>query len=175
MPACYRLHMLESVSQALMYVRYGLHIVGSLKIVTVSKALSNVRHGEHRDKEELVRKKKLIKEYMEEHGHLPWYKRPQPNWQKCPAYRYRKSRNPPMGIPIPLCEAKCRDGHSCKAKAACDKFRGEPLNGRCRMHGGLSTGAKSKEGRVRCSEAASRGMKAYWERRRQAVNLKHLT
>jgi hypothetical protein len=53
----------------------------------------------------------------------------------------------------------------CRAKAVCDKFTGEPLNGRCRMHGGLSTGPKTLEGRKRCREAASRGMKAYWEKK----------
>lgn len=116
-----------------------------------------------------MRKKKLIKEYMEEYGHLSWDKRPQARWQKCSAHKYRKGKDPSTGIPIPLCGAKCRDGNSCRAKAACNKLLGEPINGRCRMHGGLSTGAKTEEGRNRCSEAASRGMKAYWGRRKEGI------
>lgn len=63
----------------------------------------------------------------------------------------------------PLCGAKTRVGGSCKAKAVVDKW-GKPVNGRCRMHGGLSCGPRTEEGRQRSREAASRGMKAYWER-----------
>ena len=34
---------------------------------------------------------------------------------------------------LPLCGARCRDGHACRAKAAWDGI--EPYNGRCRIHG----------------------------------------
>lgn len=79
------------------------------------------------------------------------------NWK--PESQWKKNR--------PLCGARCRDGHPCKAKAVLDK-RDRPLNGRCRMHGGLSTGAKSEEGRERCRQAAKRGMFAYWQRKRES-------
>jgi hypothetical protein len=41
--------------------------------------------------------------------------------------------------------AKTRDGTPCQAPAM--------PNGRCRMHGGPSTGPKTEEGRRRCAEA----------------------
>ena len=66
-----------------------------------------------------------------------------------------------------LCGAKCRDGHSCKAKVVVDSKTGDPINGRCRMHGGLSTGAKTQEGKDKSREAARRGMLAYWAKKRE--------
>lgn len=66
----------------------------------------------------------------------------------------------------PLCGAKCRDGHSCKAKVVVDSKTGEPINGRCRVHGGLSTGAKTQEGKDKSREAARRGMLTYWAKKR---------
>ena len=66
----------------------------------------------------------------------------------------------------PLCGARCRDGHACKAKAVVHPRTDNPLNGRCRMHGGLSTGAKTAEGKERCKEAARRGMLEYWKRKK---------
>jgi hypothetical protein len=44
----------------------------------------------------------------------------------------------------PLCGARCRDGHTCRARATWDYLNDEPRNGRCRMHGGRSTGPKRK-------------------------------
>ncbi len=49
----------------------------------------------------------------------------------------------------PRCGARCRDGHECRAPAVWDKKRDRPVNGRCRMHGGLSTGPRTLEGRRR--------------------------
>ncbi len=49
----------------------------------------------------------------------------------------------------PRCGARCRDGHSCRAPAVWDKENNRPRNGRCRMHGGLSTGPKTLEGKLR--------------------------
>ena len=49
----------------------------------------------------------------------------------------------------PLCGARTRKGTPCKAPAVWDKARDRPVNGRCRMHGGLSTGPKTLEGRLR--------------------------
>ncbi len=58
----------------------------------------------------------------------------------------------------PKCGAKCRTGLPCKAPAVWDKEHDCPRNGRCRMHGGLSTGPKTIEGK-----------------RRSLANLPHLT
>lgn len=66
----------------------------------------------------------------------------------------------------PLCGAKCRDGHACKAKAVVDSKTDKPKNGRCRMHGGLSCGAKTPEGKERCREASRKGMIEYWKRKK---------
>jgi hypothetical protein len=53
----------------------------------------------------------------------------------------------------PRCGARCRDGSSCKAPPVWDKCLDRPVNGRCRMHGGLSTGPKTPEGRWRIAES----------------------
>ncbi len=63
----------------------------------------------------------------------------------------------------PLCGARCRDGHPCRAKAVVDPKTSDPINGRCRMHGGLSSGANTPEGKERCREASRRGMIEYWK------------
>ena len=62
----------------------------------------------------------------------------------------------------PRCGARTREGNPCKAPVVW--LRGELTpRKRCRMHGGLSTGPKTKEGRKRCREAVLR----YWERKRR--------
>jgi hypothetical protein len=71
----------------------------------------------------------------------------------------------------PLCGSRCRDGHACKAKAVVNLKTDKPVNGRCRMHGGLSTGAKTQEGKARCREASRRGMLEYWKRKRESQGL----
>jgi hypothetical protein len=53
----------------------------------------------------------------------------------------------------PRCGARCRDGSPCKASAVWDRRLDRPVNGRCRMHGGLSTGPKTEEGRRRIAES----------------------
>jgi hypothetical protein len=41
----------------------------------------------------------------------------------------------------PRCGARRRDGGQCEMRAVCDRLTGRPLHGgRCRLHGGLSTG-----------------------------------
>lgn len=55
------------------------------------------------------------------------------------------------------CEARTRSGAPCRAPA-------NPKNGRCKLHGGASTGPKSAEAR----EAARQRMLALNERRRAA-------
>src|SRR5262245_26198651 len=56
---------------------------------------------------------------------------------------------------LPLCGARCRDGHPCQGRATRDVETGCFVrNGRCRMHGGLSTGPRTLEGKRRVGEAA---------------------
>lgn len=50
---------------------------------------------------------------------------------------------------VPLCGARCRDGHTCRARVVRGKRR-------CRVHGGLSTGPKTVEGRARIAESNRR-------------------
>ncbi len=47
------------------------------------------------------------------------------------------------------CGAQCRDGSSCKAPPVWNRRLDRAVNGRCRMHGGLSTGPRTEEGRRR--------------------------
>jgi hypothetical protein len=61
--------------------------------------------------------------------------------------------NPPKRVSRPQCGAKCRDGHACRAPAVWDKLLDQPRNGRCRMHGGKSTGAHTVEGKARIAAA----------------------
>jgi hypothetical protein len=53
----------------------------------------------------------------------------------------------------PRCGARFRDGNLCEAPPVWDRRRDRPVNGRCRMHGGLSTGPKSEQGRRRIAES----------------------
>ncbi len=55
-----------------------------------------------------------------------------------------KDKNYPFLL-SPRCGAKTRKGKPCRSPAM--------PNGRCRMHGGKSTGPKTEAGRKRCSEA----------------------
>jgi hypothetical protein len=58
-----------------------------------------------------------------------------------------RNGNPPGSLEnLPQCGAKTRRGTKCR----CPAMR----NGRCRLHGGLSTGPKTPEGRARCAKAA---------------------
>ena len=49
----------------------------------------------------------------------------------------------------PKCGAKTRKGTPCRAPAVWNKKKNRPVNGRCRMHGGLSTGPRTMDGRRR--------------------------
>ncbi len=60
---------------------------------------------------------------------------------------------------LPRCGARCRDGHACQAPAAWDDEHTAPRNGRCRRHGGLSTGPRTLAGKRRIAEAVR------WRRR----------
>lgn len=58
----------------------------------------------------------------------------------------RKTNNPPWAfMKAPRCGAKTRIGTPCKSSAM--------KNGRCRMHGGKSTGPKTPEGIERIRQA----------------------
>jgi len=50
------------------------------------------------------------------------------------------------------CGAKTRKGTPCKAPPVWNKTTDKAMNGRCKMHGGLSTGPKTEAGRQRISE-----------------------
>ena len=77
------------------------------------------------------------------------------------APEYRRTRKAER----PKCGAKCRDGTRCQAPVVWDRSRNQPRNGRCRMHGGLSTGPKTEEGKRRSREGAQRGARVSAERR----------
>jgi hypothetical protein len=57
--------------------------------------------------------------------------------------RLRNGATPGDFLAAPRCGAHTRSGDSCRQPAM--------RNGRCRMHGGLSTGPRSAEGRARCA------------------------
>jgi len=62
----------------------------------------------------------------------------------------------------PPCGARCRDGHACVAPAVWSTSTGAPRNGRCRMHGGLSTGPRTPDGRARVAAATRAANVARW-------------
>lgn len=69
------------------------------------------------------------------------------------AHRLSKRRHRPATDERPRCGAKCRDGRPCSAPAVWRAGDLEPRNGRCRNHGGLSTGPRTAEGKRRSLEA----------------------
>lgn len=84
-------------------------------------------------------------------------------------FAFDEEASPPRRVPKrerPRCGARCRTGAPCRAPAVWDAESNEPRNGRCRMHGGLSTGARTEEGRARLREAGRRGALARWAKRR---------
>jgi hypothetical protein len=70
----------------------------------------------------------------------------------------------------PRCGARCRDGHACRARVVVtrNELGGVVVRSRCRMHGGLSTGARTAEGKARLREAGRRGAAERWRRWREA-------
>jgi len=54
----------------------------------------------------------------------------------------------------PVCGARTKSGRPCQAKPVWDEEHDRPRNGRCRLHGGLSTGPKTAEGRRRVGDVA---------------------
>jgi hypothetical protein len=61
----------------------------------------------------------------------------------------------------PRCGARTRVNTPCRALAIWDRQLDRPRNGRCRMHGGLSTGPKTAEGRRRSLGALQKGHAAW--------------
>jgi len=59
--------------------------------------------------------------------------------------RLRNGATPGDFLAAPRCGARTRSGECCRQPAM--------KNGRCRMHGGLSTGPRSAAGRARCAAA----------------------
>jgi len=59
--------------------------------------------------------------------------------------RLRNGATPGDFLAAPRCGAHTRSGECCRQPAM--------KNGRCRMHGGLSTGPRTAEGRARCASA----------------------
>ncbi|MGE0164664.1 MAG: HGGxSTG domain-containing protein [Dongiaceae bacterium] len=59
--------------------------------------------------------------------------------------RLRNGATPGDFLAAPRCAARTRAGGCCRQPAM--------RNGRCRMHGGLSTGPRTAEGRARCASA----------------------
>src|SRR2546430_2245869 len=72
----------------------------------------------------------------------------------------RVMSQPPAGTPrrVPrhrrhTCNAVCRTGRRCRAKVVWDKDEDRPKNTKCRIHGGLSRGPTTPEGRRRIGES----------------------
>lgn len=54
------------------------------------------------------------------------------------------------------CDAKTRQGGSCQAPPVWDKISDKALNGRCKLHGGKSTGPRTEVGREAIRESNRR-------------------
>lgn len=85
----------------------------------------------------------------------------------------RRLEQRPKRSTRPPCGARCRSkgGAPCAAPVAVRRnaMTGEVIVAkRCRMHGGLSTGPRTWEGRQRCREAGRRGAEERWRRYREA-------
>ena len=72
------------------------------------------------------------------------------------AYRLARRRYRPRSDERPRCGARCRDGHACRAPAVWVAGELVPRNGRCRVHGGLSTGPRTAEGKARALAALAK-------------------
>jgi hypothetical protein len=79
------------------------------------------------------------------------------------AFRSNQSAWQPKRKDRPRCGAKTRAGRRCLVRVEFGKAR-------CRFHGGLSTGPKTKAGRARIAEAQRRRWREYRQRREEANN-----
>lgn len=73
----------------------------------------------------------------------------------------------------PRCGAKCRDGHPCQAPAVWDKMMDRSRNGRCKLHGGKSTGPRTPEGKARIA-IAQRERWQEWRKSKERLALQLL-
>lgn len=92
-----------------------------------------------------------------------------PRFESTASFLARLSSKKPRGPSKdkrPRCGARCRSkgGAPCVARV-CLLPDGRPAK-RCRMHGGLSTGARTPQGRAKLSEAGRKGAAARWEKGR---------
>lgn len=76
-------------------------------------------------------------------------------------HKARRAASKAVRFGCPLCMAKNRRGLPCIAL-------GSGAGGRCRFHGGLSTGPKTPQGRQRALEALARGRQRAAANRRKA-------
>lgn len=58
-----------------------------------------------------------------------------------------------------ICGAKTRKVTSCNAPPVWNKMADKPKNGRCKLHGGMSTGARTESGREAIRESNRRRRK----------------
>ena len=73
------------------------------------------------------------------------------------------SRFPPCGA-----RTKSYGGRPCQAPPVIDRGTGQPRNGRCRLHGGLSTGPKTAQGKARTLAALCAGWLAWRQRKSES-------
>lgn len=76
----------------------------------------------------------------------------------------RSSRTPSTSLAAPgrSCGARCKQtGYPCLRRPSRDLRTGQVRNGRCHLHGGLSTGPRTSEGRARAREAVRRRWDRY--------------
>lgn len=70
------------------------------------------------------------------------------------------------------CNAKTRKNTPCQAPPVWDRDKDKPVNGRCKLHGGKSTGPKTDEGREAIRESNRRRAAARKEALLLASNVK---
>jgi hypothetical protein len=80
-----------------------------------------------------------------------------PDWRPHRVRRRDRSR----------CGAKTRSGQPCKAPCVWNHETDTPRNGRCKLHGGLSTGPTTDEGRQRSIAALKAGHRRWRERQQR--------
>ena len=61
----------------------------------------------------------------------------------------------------PICGARTRKGDPCQAPSLWEDVVERARNGRCRLHGGLSTGPRTVAGKARSMEALRSGNKLW--------------
>jgi hypothetical protein len=69
----------------------------------------------------------------------------------------------------PRCGAMTRGGTPCQAPCVWDREKDAPRNGKCKLHGGLSSGPTTKEGRQRAIEAMQQGHRRWRDRRKATL------